>query len=790
MAGFPYHSLEQYAHKLLSAGYRIALCEQVEDPKLAKGIVKRSVVEILTPGTAISSKYLNNDKNNFLISLFFKNNTFGYSILDNSTGEFYCGKSTIDQLNDIVNKNEIKEIIISKNQKDILQRVLKKEILVTTYDDWKADLDNCYEKLCNHFKTQSLKGYGIDDIKLCIISSGTCISYLEDNYYGNLKHISSISYLKEKGYMRLDSFTIKNLELFISLNSNNESGTLVKTIDKTVTSQGSRLLKQHICNPLADKRRINKRLELLDDLFKNINLNNDIQNCLKEISDSERIISKISNNKANPRDVLNLGCSLKINSKIKKIINNYSVKSLKKIINQSKNTSRISDKIINTIKSEPSIHISKGNYIKSGINKKLDEYRTISSNANDWLIKYQIKEQKKTKIPSLKIKYNRIFGYYIDITKTHLDKIPENYIRKQTLVNSERFYTTELKEYEEKILNAESNIIDIEKNIFERLNINILKNTSKIQFNSKILSKLDVFSSHAKTGFENNYVKPVFSNNVELEFLNSRHPVVEKLLPVNKEFIPNDLSMNQKDKQIAIITGPNMAGKSTFLRQIAHIILLGQIGSYVPAEYCKIGIVDQLFTRVGANDNISEGESTFLVEMNEAAYILNNATKNSFIILDEIGRGTSTFDGLSLAWAITEYIHNNKKSKARTLFATHYHELIALADKLYSSFNLNVEVKEFNDEIIFMRKIKSGGASKSYGIQVAEMAGLPNEIIYRAKVLLADFMKSKIKHNKTEKQLNLFIKESKLISELKKINIDKLSPIEALNKLNELKKQL
>ena len=638
------------------------------------------------------------------------------------------------------------------------------------------------------------KGNGIAPIGSCCpgdnkFDKGTCST----NFLKEMKHINSIFLLKDDGYMKLDSFTIKNLELFSSINNRGIEGTLINTINKTVTSQGERLLKDHIRRPLYNKKRINNRLKLQKDLMKNSDFNDNIRKILKEIGDIERILGKISNNKSNPRDILNLGHSLKINSKINKITPK-NVKSIKSLISTSKNTAKISKKILSIIKNEPSINLLKGGYIKNNVNRKLDEYRNISDNVNKWLVDYQIKEQNKTKIPSLKIKYNKVFGYYIDVTKVHLNKIPDNYIRKQTLVNSERYYTVELKEYEEKIISAETKIIDLEKDIYYKLMFEILDNVKSIQINAKILAKIDVVTSHTIIALENHYSKPSFCNKIELNLEKSRHPVVEKLLPLDKEFIDNDLSMKQKNKQIAIITGPNMAGKSTFLRQVGHIIILAQIGSYVPAKLCKLSLVDQLFTRVGASDNISEGESTFLVEMNEAAYILNNATENSFIILDEIGRGTSTFDGLSLAWAITEYIHNNKRLKARTLFATHYHELIYLADELNDAFNLNVKVKEHEDEIIFIRKIVVGGASKSYGIQVAKMAGLPYKVIKRSKVLLKSFMKDKKIFNNqnkenalTQNQLDLFKIDEDIIDELKKINIDELTPMQALNKLNEIK---
>ena len=598
--------------------------------------------------------------------------------------------------------------------------------------------------------------------------------------------------------MHIDSFTMKNLEVFDPLNSRNVKGTLFKVINNTCTSSGARLLRSHLYRPLTKINSINIRLNTVKELIQSNEILEKVRTLLNEVSDIERILGKISNDKANPRDIINLGKSIKILDKIKQKAN-LKTKNLLLLIDKKNNLSRISSSILKTIKEDPTVNISKGNYINNGISKELDNLRLISDKVSNWLINYQTELRTKNKIPSLKINYNKVFGYYIDVTNPHISKVPDNFIRKQTLTNSERYYTSELKTYEEKILTARNRIIDIEKNILDKLNINIMSECDKIQRNAKILSQIDVFCSHASTATENNYVKPTIKNNSNYILKNSRHPVVEKLLPLGEDFIANDLNLNESDRKIAIITGPNMAGKSTYLRQVALISLLAQIGSYVPCDECKLGVVDKLYTRVGASDNLVGGESTFLVEMNETANILNNSTNKSLIILDEIGRGTSTFDGISLAWAITEYIHNNKTKKARTLFATHYHELIYLADKLSSCFNLNIEVKEHNDEIIFLRKIKEGGTNKSYGIHVAEMAGLPLDVIRRSKNLLDNFTKNKSfsanykvkKTNSNQEQLGLFNKkESKIISELQKIDLNNISPIQALNFLNKLKKIL
>ena len=795
LAGFPYHALDQHVHKLLSSGYKVALCEQVEDPKLSKGIVKREVVEILSPGTAISSKFLIENENNFLASFIKHKNYVGYSIIDNSTGEFYCGDSNIKNINNIINEYQIKELLVPKFQENDFSKLLNNDIMLTAYDDWKSDYDTCYDRLIKQFNSNSLKGFGIDQKDLLIIASGAALLYLDSNYFGKTKHITSISQIIDNEYMMLDDFTIKNLEIFDSLNTQNKKGTLVNNIDFTITSSGSRLLKKHLRKPLNNLKRINKRLSLVEELILDKELLENIRILLKQTFDIERIIGKIANLKSNPRDLVNLSQSLNKLNEIKTIVLSKH-KNLNSYLKKVNNNKKIIKLIFSSIIEDSPVNIAKGGFIKSGVNKELDQYRNISENANNWLLDYQEKLRNISGINSLKINFNKIFGYYIDIRKIHLDKIPDNFIRKQTLANSERYYTLELKEYEEKILTSNDKCIEIEKDIFDKIQNEITLSFNKIQNNAQILAYLDVICSNATLAINYNYCKPEFSNKSVFELKKSRHPVVERLLPFNEQFVPNDVFLNQLNKQIAIITGPNMAGKSTYLRQIGLIALLAQIGSFVPAEECKLGLVDQLFTRVGASDNLAGGESTFLVEMNEAANILNNATSKSLIILDEIGRGTATFDGLSIAWSITEYLHNNKKLNARTIFATHYHELIYLANKLKKAFNLNIEVKEHNEELIFLRKIKEGGANKSYGIQVAEMAGLPSQVINRSKDLLLKFSSEKIKVNSNldlnnnKKQLNLFKNENKIIKKLKSINLDKISPIESLNLLNELKTKI
>jgi len=796
LAGFPYHSLDQYVHKLLKVGYKVALCEQVEDPKLAKGIVKREVVELLTPGTAINNNFLNNSENNFLSSIYVSNKNMGFAIIDNSTGELLCGESNLNNLKDIVRQYKIKELLVSESQESIVKKHINFDLLITTYEDWKADKVNAYDKLLKQFKIKSLKGYGLENKDLAVIAASACINYVELNSFGKTKHINSITKIDSNEYLHLDSFTIKNLEIFESLNGSQDA-TLINVVDKTQTSAGSRLLKTNLLKPLKNVKEINFRLNAISELINHKYEFDLIYEKLDNVSDIERIVVKIANEKSNPKDIINLANSLKIVDEIKEIIK-PSMKNICKKINNANNLSKIINEISNTIKDDPSANILKGGYIVEGYSSELDDLRNISIKANDWLVKYQENERIENNIPSLKISFNKVFGYYIDVTKTHIDKVPSNYIRKQTLVNNERYFTSELKDYEDKILSASDRIIEIEKKIFNELLLKILLKVKNIQENAKILSEIDVFSSNAYIAIENNYTKPILNESSSYILKKSRHPVVEKLLPFGEEFIENDLQLDYEKNQIGIITGPNMAGKSTYLRQIALISLLAQSGSFVPAESCEIGIVDKLFTRVGASDNLAGGESTFLVEMNETANILNNATNKSLVILDEIGRGTSTFDGISLAWAITEYLHNNKKCKPRTLFATHYHELISLADDLDSCFNLNIQVQEYKDEVIFLRKIKPGGASKSYGIHVAKLAGIPKKVINRAEHILKNFYENKTSLNNLSKdQLPLFTNEDNifnakaidLLEELKDINLDILSPVECLNILNSLKKK-
>ena len=796
LAGFPYHSLEQHLHKLLKAGHRVAICEQVEDPKKAKGIVKREVVEVLSPGTALSEKYLDGRENNYLAAIVFQKEIVGISILDHSTGEFHCGEWPISGFENVIQQFQVKEILVSEGQEPLCKsRLRDSQIFLSTFPDWVVDRDTGYDILTDHFKTNSLKGFGIEALNAGLCAAGAALHYVGQNFQNRIKHITSISFIQDESAMGLDPFTVRNLEVFSSLETQGIHGSLIGVMDKTVTSSGSRLLKSWLRRPLTDIKKIKTRLGRVQEFFDRSELLESVRDLLREVSDIDRILARLATIKATPRDVVNLGASLSKIPQFKQALKK-DVFNLNSLVSSALNTSKIVDKINTVLKEEAPISLQKGGAINDGYSSELDELRQLSTNANEWLVKMQIEEQNSTGIPSLKVGYNRVFGYYIEVTKVHIQKVPEHYIRKQTLTNAERFFTPELKEYEEKILSASEKIVEIESEIFENLCIEILASAREIQFNALIISKIDVASSLAYLAVENNYICPTISNSSKLILENARHPVVETLLPMGEDFIPNDIDLNCSKKQIAIITGPNMAGKSTYLRQTGLIVLMAQVGSFVPASKATIGVIDKLFTRVGASDNLAGGESTFLVEMNETANILNNATPKSLIILDEIGRGTSTYDGLSIAWAVTEYLHHEKNVQAKTLFATHYHELVELAIDLPRAFNLNVAVKEFGDRIIFLRKIIEGGADRSYGVHVAEMAGLPKPVVVRAHDLLKTLSNSERSELVASEsmpiieQMDIFTgNNDKLQLELNELDINTMTPLDALAKLDELKKK-
>ena len=797
LAGFPYHSLDQYLYKLLNAGHRVAICDQVEDPKKSKGIVKRDVVEVLSPGTAIADGYLDKKKNNFFASLFIDRDNFGVSIIDYSTGEFQCGEFKLLDINTIFDQFSVSEIIIPDNQFSLIPPTFNtKKFFITKIPDYVINKNMAQDLLISQFRTKSLKGFGVESLDEGLCAAGNALRYLDKNFMGRTEHLVSLKLINNQHVMGLDSFTIKNLELFSSLSNSNSIGTLVDVLDETQTPQGGRLIRSWIRRPLLNTDRINNRLDRIEELIKNRKLLNNFHDDLDYISDIDRIIARLSVNKANPKDLINLSHSLSVASKMKNRLLSRTT-TLNYLFDSLEETLEIEALINNTISEDPSVNLNKGNFIRRGFSEDLDKLRNISESGNNWLVNFQSQERDRTGIPSLKIGYNKVFGYYIEITKVHNSKVPGDYIRKQTLTNAERYFTEELKDYETQILSAEEKINILELEIFDQLRQDVLKYIKPIINNSNIISKIDVAVTFANLSINNNYIKPIINNNDEIIIKDSRHPVIEKLLPVEDSFIANDINLNCDSRQIAIITGPNMSGKSTYLRQIGLITIMAQIGCFVPASYAKIGIVDKLFTRVGASDNLAEGESTFLVEMNETANILNNTSNKSLIILDEIGRGTSTYDGLSIAWAITEFIHNSSDSNAKTLFATHYHELVDLGNSLKKAFNLNVNVKEINDEVVFLRKIIDGGTDKSYGIYVAKMAGLPEEVILRATEILDSLSTNRKKTSDIKKYNKNKIKQSfeesiqkEVISELKKLDINSLSPIESLKKLDELKNKL
>ncbi|MCX7875800.1 MAG: DNA mismatch repair protein MutS [Melioribacteraceae bacterium] len=806
LAGFPHHAIDSYLPKLVRNGYRVAICEQLEDPKFAKGIVKRDVIEIITPGVTTSEKILDHKKNNYLLSVYIENEIAGLAFADISTGEFQAFE--VFQYNFIQQIENINpsEILIPKKHKNFLEQQIQKVLpltRITKIDDWIFDYNYGYELLLNHFNTKNLKGFGLENFVNGICAAGVTLNYLKETQKANLNHINKISRYNPSDFMVLDFSTKRNLEITFTIQGGEREGSLISILDKTETSMGGRLLKKWITSPLRKLEPILQRQTCIDEFVKNKIIRVNIKNEFKEIGDLERLSSKLCTGRINPREMILLKNSLKKIPLIKQILDQSTNEFINSINENLNPLEPIVELIENSINEDPPISLSDGEVIKYGYNKELDELRSISANAKNWIAELQKSERERTKIPSLKVSYNKVFGYYIEISNAHKDKIPENYIRKQTLVNSERYITPELKEYEDKILNAHENIINLEFRIFEEIRNEIVKHVEEIQENANQIATLDCFQSFAECAVEYNYCKPEINESDSIEIIDGRHPVVERILPPSEKFTPNNCKLSSSENQIIILTGPNMAGKSVYLRQIGLIVLLAQIGSFVPALKASIGLVDRIFTRVGASDNISAGESTFLVEMQEAANILNNATSKSLILLDEIGRGTSTFDGISIAWAITEYLHDNPNVRAKTLFATHYHELNEMADIFPRIKNYKVEVREYGDKVIFLHKVNEGSADHSYGIQVAQMAGLPPFVTKRAKEILAnleskeltpyEMKKVKLAKQKQqdELQINLFeIKDDSLRKEISDISIDELTPIQALNKLNELKKKI
>ena len=806
LAGFPHHAIDNYLPKLVRAGYRVAVCEQMENPKFAKGIVKRDVIEIVTPGVAISDKLLDHKNNNYLLSLFVEEDVAGISFCDISTGEFSTyeiGRSEIAQQLGSINPSEV---LIPKKMKQELEPIIQKSTpscRITKIDDWIFNYDYSSELLMNHFNTKTLKGFGIETFPAAICSAGAALNYLRETQKANLTHINKISRFNPSDYMLLDYSTKRNLEIMFTMQEGEREGSLISILDKTATSMGGRMLKKWVSAPLRKLEPIIKRQDSIEALVQNKTLRKNLHDELKEIGDLERLTSKICTGRVNPRELMNLKTSLKKIPLIKQLLDQTSVETLVSINQRLDSLTDIVENIELSITDDPPLAISDGGVIRDGFNPELDELRNLSTNAKDWIADLQKSERERTRIPSLKVSYNKVFGYYIEISNAQKDKAPENYIRKQTLVNGERFITPELKDYEEKILNAQENIANLEFKLFDQVRMKAAIKAEAIQEDARLIAMLDCYQSFAECAEEYKYVRPELNETDTIEIVDGRHPVVERILPPGEKFTPNSCKLSSGDEQIIILTGPNMAGKSVFLRQVGLIVLMAQIGSFVPASTATIGLVDRIYTRVGASDNISAGESTFLVEMQEAANILNNATSKSLILLDEIGRGTSTFDGISIAWAITEYLHEYPNLPAKTLFATHYHELNEMATIFPRIKNFKVEVREYGDKVIFLHKVSAGGADHSYGIQVAQMAGLPLFVTSRAKEILTnleskeltpyEIKKAKLAKIKQQDdfQISLFdMKDDELRKQISDLAIDKLTPLEALNKLNELKKKV
>ena len=794
LAGFPHHSIENYLPKLVKAGHRVAICDQLEDPKLTKKIVKRGVTEIVTPGIAMNDGVLDQKKNNYLASIYFEKNQFGISFLDVSTGDFYISQGDFKLIDQLISNFSPNEILVSKPSKNKLKELIGNSYNVYPLDDWVFDSSYSKSKLLNHFKTKSLKGFGVDDIKLGIIAAGSVIHYLDDTEHNNLSHISNLQRIFPDSYVWMDKFTMKNLELF---NSNSSNGfNLSETIDDTITSMGSRRLKNWIAFPLVEKKDIKKRQEIVSSIIKNNDVSDQLDINLNNISDIERLMSKIATYKISPRELIYLKNSLENVHEIKNSLSvlNGTLKSYGKSIPLANST--VND-ISKTLKEDSPVSILKGDFINDNLSKELDSLRDIRSSGKEYLNLILERETEKTKIPSLKISFNNVFGYYIEVRNTHKDKVPEDWIRKQTLVNAERYITQELKEYEEKIINADEKIKDLELKLFLKLLDKLQDSLTTLKLISEKVSVIDILNSFSKRAIKYNYICPDIIDKKKIEIIQGRHPVIEANLPHGERYIPNDILLD-KEQQIIMITGPNMSGKSAILRQTALITILAQIGSFVPAKEMRLSLVDRIFTRVGASDNISMGESTFMVEMNETASILNNLTDHSLILLDEIGRGTSTYDGISIAWAIAEFLHENK-NKPHVLFATHYHDLNEMESIFKGIKNFNVSVKETKDDVVFLRKLVKGGSNHSFGIHVAKMAGMPKLVLDSAKNKLKVMERTKPSELKGEKnddnfQLSFFDVEDPKMQEIRKIietlDIDNLSPVEALIKLNQIKKEI
>jgi DNA mismatch repair protein MutS len=799
LAGFPHHSLNTYLPKLVKAGCRVAICDQLEDPKQTKTIVKRGVTELVTPGVALNDDILHSKTNNFLAAVCFGKNLIGVSFLDVSTGEFLISQGNAEYVDKLLQNFRPSEVLISKPKRLEFSNIFGNDFHTFYMEDWVFQDDYANETLLKHFNTKSLKGFGIDDLFEGIVASGAVLHYLSETQHHKLKHITAIQRITKNDHVWMDRFTIKNLELYQSYNQN--AVTLIDVIDKTISPMGGRLLKRWLALPLIDADKINKRHEVVQYFMDDAIVLKKIQNHIKQIGDIERLISKVATVKISPREVVQLKNALEAIVPIKALTQQTNNKALQQIGESLELCEDLRQRIKATLNEEAPVNILKGNTISSDFSEELKELRALSTSGKDYLDNMLQRESERTGITSLKIASNNVFGYYIEVRHSHKDKVPDEWIRKQTLVNAERYITEELKEYETKILGAEERILAIEQQLFAELVSWISQFIKPVQKNSALIAQLDCLCGFAQLASENNYTRPEINETFALDIKNGRHPVIEKQLPHGEPYIANDVYLDRDKQQIIMITGPNMSGKSAILRQTALIVLLAQMGSFVPAEAATVGLTDKIFTRVGASDNISMGESTFMVEMNETASILNNISERSLVLLDEIGRGTSTYDGISIAWAISEYLHEHP-SKAKTLFATHYHELNEMTETFSRIKNFNVSVKELKDNVLFLRKLVEGGSEHSFGIHVAKMAGMPQQVIHRAEKILKQLEKShsseeltdKVKSLDNEMQLSFFNLDDPLLEQIKEeivnIDIDTLTPVEALMKLNEIKRML
>ncbi len=806
MAGFPHHALDTYLPKLIRAGRRVAICDQLEDPKLTKKLVKRGITELVTPGVAIDDNVLNYKENNFLASIHFGKGAFGLSFLDISTGEYLVDQGNHEYIEKMLANFQPKEILLERGKKMQFEQMFGTNFCIYEMDDWVFTEQTANQKLHHHFKVKNMKGYGVENLKEGLIAAGAILQYLEHTQHTHISHITRLQRIEAERYVRLDSFTIRNLEINFPLHDGGTS--LVDVIDNTISPMGARLLRRWLVFPLREKKRIDERLDVVDYFFREPDSRDVIDDELNRIGDMERIVSKVATGRVTPRDVVQLKTALTAIKPIKVICSQSSTEVLKRVGEKLDTLDELRSHIETWIEPDPPAMIGKGKVIRSGVNQQLDELRQIAYSGKDYLLKIQQREIEKTGISSLKIGYNNVFGYYLEVRNTYKENVPPEWIRKQTLAQAERYITQELKEYEEKILGAEDKILGLETKFYAELVNFIQQFIQQLQLDARLIAELDCLLSFAKTAVSNNYIRPVIDNSNIIDIKQGRHPVIESNMPIGEQYVPNDVMLDGDKQQIIIITGPNMAGKSALLRQTALIVLLAQIGCYVPADSARIGLVDKIFTRVGASDSLSTGESTFMVEMTEASNILNNATDHSLVLFDELGRGTSTYDGISIAWAIVEYLHENKGSNARTLFATHYHELNEMQNHYPRIKNYNVAVKQIDGKVIFLRKLIEGGSEHSFGIHVAQLAGMPPSIIKRANEVLTALEKEasqvgaagkketretlgNISDNNSA-QLSFFQLDDPVLMQIRDdilcMDINNLTPIEALNKLNEIKK--